>query len=238
MMEHQEAIQLKAAERYLLGELSGDLREQFEEHYFTCTDCSRDVEAGAVFVDSARQILGHEEREEHEARIARPARPESRGWLGNLLRPVFAGSALAVLLLFAVYQNTVVIPKMKSALSQANAPQVISSFSLVAENSRGGDVQTIRVRENATFGLFADIPPQKHFPFYNCAVETESGTPQFSVNVSAEQAPDDNIQFLVPPSQLKPGKYILVVRGADSDQAGKTGQLQVARYAFTLAFTN
>jgi hypothetical protein len=236
-MEHQEAIQLKAAERYLLGELSGDLREQFEEHFFSCIECAQDVEAGAVFVDSAREILGHEQHEEHEARIARPARPESRGWFGNLLRPAFAGSALALLLVFAVYQNTVVIPKMKRAALQASAPQVLPSFSLIAENSRGGDVQTIRVPKNAMFGLFADIPPQRHFPSYNCAVETEAGTPEFSINVSSEQA-SDSIQLFVPPSRLKPGKYVLVVRGAGSSQAGETGRSEVARYAFTLAFTN
>lgn len=33
-----------AAEKYVLGELQGSEREQFEEHYFTCPDCARDVE--------------------------------------------------------------------------------------------------------------------------------------------------------------------------------------------------
>jgi len=238
MMEHQEAIQLKAAERYLLGELSGDLREQFEEHFFSCSECAEDVEAGAIFVDSARQILGHEQLEEQEARIARPPKPESRGWLGNLLRPAYASSALAILLIaFVAYQNAIVFPRMKSALSQATTPQVISSFSLIAEDSRGGDVRTIRVPKNAMFGLSADIPPEKHFPSYNCVVEAESGTPEFSVNVPAEQA-TDGVELYVPPSRLKPGKYFLVVRGAELDKTSKAGQSEVARYPFTLAFTN
>lgn len=238
MMEHQEAIQLKAAERYLLGELSGDLREQFEEHFFSCSECAQDVEAGAIFVDSARQILGHEQLDDLEASIARPAKPESRGWFGNLLRPAFAGSALAVILIaFVAYQNAVVFPKMKSTLSQATTPQVISSFSLIAEDSRGGDVRTIRVSKNAMFGLSADIPPEKHFPSYNCVVEAESGAPEFSVNVPAEQA-TDGVELYVPPSRLKPGKYFLVVRGADSDKTSKAGQSEVARYPFTLVLTN
>jgi Putative zinc-finger len=238
MMEHQEAIQLKAAERYLLGELSGDLREQFEEHFFSCSECAEDVEAGAIFVDSARQILGHEQLGEHEARIARPAKPESRGWLGNLLRPAYASSALAVLLIvFVAYQNAIVFPRMKSALSQATTPQFISSFSLIAEDSRGGEVRTIRVSRNAMFNLSADIPPEKQFPSYNCVVQTESGAPEFSGSVPAEQALD-GVNLSIPPGRLKPGKYFLVVRGVESGQSGKTGQVEIARYPFTLAFTN
>lgn len=33
-----------AAEKYVLGELTCEERESFEEHYFTCPDCARDVE--------------------------------------------------------------------------------------------------------------------------------------------------------------------------------------------------
>ena len=32
-MNHDEAIRLKAAEKYLLGELSAELRDQYEDHY-------------------------------------------------------------------------------------------------------------------------------------------------------------------------------------------------------------
>jgi hypothetical protein len=233
-MEHQEAIQLKAAERYLLGELSGDLREQFEQHFFECAECAQDVEAGAIFVESARQILGYENA---EAPVPLRPRPESRGWFGSLLRPAFAGPALAILILFAVYQNAFVLPNMKTQLIQANAPHVLPWFSLITENSRGGAALTVRVPNNAGFGLFVDIPPQKQFAVYNCAVETESGTPKFSVKVSLEQA-TSNLQLLIPPSLLKAGKYVLVVRGSGSNQVGEATQMEVARYPFALEFTN
>jgi len=48
-MDHSEALRLQAAERYVLGELSPELREQYEEHYFTCEECASDVKASAVF---------------------------------------------------------------------------------------------------------------------------------------------------------------------------------------------
>jgi anti-sigma factor RsiW len=43
-----------ASERYLLGEMSEDERQDFEEHYFSCTDCAEDVRAGGVMEDGAR----------------------------------------------------------------------------------------------------------------------------------------------------------------------------------------
>jgi len=33
-MDHSEVVRLKVVEKYILGELTADLREQFEEHYF------------------------------------------------------------------------------------------------------------------------------------------------------------------------------------------------------------
>jgi Putative zinc-finger len=231
-MEHQEAIQLKAAERYLLGELSGDLRDQFEDHFFACVECKQDVESGAVFVDGAREVLG---LENDESPVSRPARPESRGWLGNLLRPAFAGPVFAVLLIFAVYQNTVVIPRMKSALSQARAPQVLPWFTLIASNSRGGEPLTIPVRPNSVFGLFVDIPPEKQLPSYTYDVETESGAIEFSVSAPADQAAG-TLQLLVPSSRLTPGKQVLVVHGVAPMQAGSTAQVEVGRFPFNLSF--
>jgi hypothetical protein len=235
-MEHLEAIQLKAAERYLLGELSGDLREQFEDHFFSCIECAQDVEAGAIFVDGARQILGRESAQP-EAAVRRPAKPESRGWFGALLRPAFAGPALAVLLVFAVYQNAVLIPRMKSAIEQARTPQLVTSFTLIAQDSRGGDTLMIQVPRDVTFSLFADIPPEKHLSSYTCVVESESGTRQFSINVPAGLA-SDAIQVSVPPSVLKAGKYFMIVRGPEPVSATGQTQLEVARFPFTLAFTN
>jgi len=55
-MDHNEAIQLQAAEKYVLGELSPPLRDEFEEHFFDCQECALDVKAAAGFVDNARHV--------------------------------------------------------------------------------------------------------------------------------------------------------------------------------------
>ncbi len=38
-MNHSEALQLQAAEKYILGELAPELRDEYEEHYFECEEC-------------------------------------------------------------------------------------------------------------------------------------------------------------------------------------------------------
>jgi len=56
-MDHNEALQLQAAEKYVLGELPPPLRDEFEEHFFECQECAQDVIAAAEFVDNVRAVL-------------------------------------------------------------------------------------------------------------------------------------------------------------------------------------
>ena len=56
-MDHNEAVRMRAAGKYILGELSPVLREQYEEHFFACVACALEVKAAAAFVDSACDVL-------------------------------------------------------------------------------------------------------------------------------------------------------------------------------------
>jgi hypothetical protein len=228
-MEHSEAVRIGAAERYLLGELSPELREQYEEHFFGCVECAQEVQAGAVFVDGAREILVSE-REYAPARIAQ--REPQRSWWASFLRPAILAPAMALLLLFAAYQNIVVIPGLSKALSESNAPQTIESFSLAAANSRAGGSFSIIVTQGKPFTLFADIPPDSQFAFYTCDLETESGTLIVSSKVSPDEA-KETVQMLIPSAHLAAGKYVFVVRG---HQPTGEASSEVTRYPFTLDF--
>ena len=53
-MEHSEATETMASARYLLGELTEEERERFEEHFFGCSECARDVRDGSAMMDSIR----------------------------------------------------------------------------------------------------------------------------------------------------------------------------------------
>jgi len=234
-MNHDEAIRLKAAEKYLLGELNAELRDQYEDHYFGCAECAQDVRTGAVFIDNARDVLGSGSVAVAELGAKHlPAR--SGGWWTALLRPAFfAIPALALLLLVAGYQNAVTIPHLKTALSQSEAAQTLPAFSLISENSRGGAPLAISVPTGKPFSLFVDIPP-KGSASYVCEFQTESGTPELSLNISADEA-KRTVQLLIPAGRLASGKYVLVVRGLDSQGKSDADKIGVASYPFSLDYT-
>lgn len=230
-MDHTEAIRLKAAERYLLGELKADERDQFEEHYFGCSECALDIKAGATFMDNARDILASGKALAPESAPI----PRAQSWFTIFLRPAFAAPAFALLLLVVAYQSGIVIPQLRTQLGQATEPRAIPSFSLIAANSRGGSPLTIRVPANQPFSIYLDIPPGSQFPYYNCQLLTESGSPEFSVNVSSAEA-RESIQLLVPASRLGAGKHVLIVRGSESPDGTGAASAEVARYTFSLEF--
>jgi len=76
-MDHNDAIQLQAAVKYVLGELSQVQRDEYEEHYFDCAECAVDIKALATFADTAREVL----RQEKANQLAKEALPARGGWL-------------------------------------------------------------------------------------------------------------------------------------------------------------
>lgn len=232
-MDHLEAVRTKAAEKYMLGELSGKERDDYEDHFFGCQECASEVKLGAILVDSAKEVLSSPHiLPEKPAREIGARRP----WFAWFMRPQFVVPALASLLLIIAYQNAVLIPRMKTATSDLNAAGVLPSFSLITSNSRGGAPLTIRVSRNQLFGLYLDIPPEKKLSSYTCTVENTSGSVEFSASVSATQA-REAVQLLLSSSRLSPGNHILIVRGSGaSDQASGAPAVEVARYEFNLQF--
>jgi hypothetical protein len=234
-MNHDEAIRLEVAEKYLLGELSAELRDQYEDHYFGCAECAQEVRTGAIFIDNARDVLNSGSVAVGELGAKHPP-PRSGGWWTALLRPAFAVPALALLLLVAGYQNAVTIPHLKTAISQSDVAQTLPSFSLISENSRGGAPLAISVPAGKPFSFFVDIPPKGDYASYVCEFQTESGTPELSLSISADEA-KRTVQLLIPAGRLAPGKHVLVVRGLDSQGKPDADKIGVASYPFSLDYT-
>jgi len=237
-MEHAQAIQLKAAERYVLGELPSDLREQYEEHFFSCIECAEELNLTAAFVENGRAAMGSEPMTPPvRLPVGAAQRPASSGWLGALLRPSFAVPAFAALLLLVAYQTFSVIPRLKGTVTQSvatlgSAPQALASFSLITADSRGGEPLTVTVAPGQPFSLYFDIPPDGHYSSYSCVFENSAGGTEFSLNISAEQA-KNAVQLLVPSSSLAPGKHVLVVRGLGTRDGAAGSRTEAARYPFT-----
>src|SRR4051812_12039048 len=114
-MDHETAVQTGATERYLLGELTGEDRDRFEEHYFMCPECGEDVRALSVFAANAKAVF----REE----AAGPATHAGVLFSGRVL---WLSAALnAVLLLGVGYGLLKDRPEMKRELAEARAPQFV-----------------------------------------------------------------------------------------------------------------
>src|SRR5690242_4043149 len=143
-MDHNEAIHLQAAEKYVLGELPPAVRDAYEEHYFDCAQCAIDVKAAAAFVDAGRDILRAERRDAPAVPRAASGAKASSGWF-FWLRPAFAVPAFAVLLFIVGYQNLVTIPQAKKGLALGGGELVTSSFSLQMANVRGGNEVKIQI---------------------------------------------------------------------------------------------
>ena len=56
-MNHEDTLREMSVERYLLGELTGDSRNQFEEHLFECPLCSAELKSGVEMLEGARLEL-------------------------------------------------------------------------------------------------------------------------------------------------------------------------------------
>ena len=90
-MDHLEAKRLHAAEKYVLGELSADQRDSYEEHYFDCAECAEDVKSTLIFVTAGREVFREDHVPASPARKPIPARPRWTSWF----RPVIAFPAMA-----------------------------------------------------------------------------------------------------------------------------------------------
>ena len=141
-MDHSEAVRLQAAEKYVLGELSQQLRDDYEEHYFDCQECAAELKATIAFVDSARGILGAEKPAEVETENVAARTAPWMAWL----RPAFAVPVFALLLLVIGYQNFVSIPRLqRSAVSSGQAADLVS---LIGANSRSEDTRIYQIHSD------------------------------------------------------------------------------------------
>ncbi|MFZ3214816.1 MAG: hypothetical protein WA192_02040 [Candidatus Acidiferrales bacterium] len=236
-MEHSQAIQMKAAERYVLGELPAGAREQYEDHLFDCAECAEELKLAAAFTENARAELGALVEAERElaptAATAVARKPAAGGgWFGAWLRPGIAVPVFAALLLLVAYQNIAVIPHLKGSAGRAVVPQALASFSLITADSRGGEPLTVRVAAGQPFSLYFDIPPDAHYSSYACELENAAGAAEIGLNISAEQA-KNAVQLLIPSSTLGPGKHVLVVRGMSTPPNAGGPATEVARYPFS-----
>jgi hypothetical protein len=228
-MDHNQAIQLQAAVKYVLGELSQVQREEYEEHYFDCAECAIDLKALATFADTTREVL----RQEKASALATDPAPARAGWL-RWLQPVTAVPVFAGLLLIVAYQNTVTIPRAREEAASGAAQLFVSSRAPKMAVTRGGEEVKLSVRPNESLPLKFDFTPSLSFDAYVCQLQDESGRSLLQLRVPGTFT-NKELNLIIPANRVKPGKHTLVFT-ADPGAKGQPTKDEVLRLDFAVEF--
>ncbi len=230
-MNHKEAIELGAAEKYALRELPDEVRDAYEDHFFDCADCAADIRALAGFADGGKEVYADLGQRQIENNFSKPESFWTR-WL----RPVIAVPAFAALLLIVGYQNLSTIPNLKKSGS-ADSVQLLRSFPLAQANTRGGSALDIPVRPGESFSLKFDIPPMSGVSQYSCQLQDASGRVLRQINVDVKRA-NKTVELLVPGGMIHPGTYYVVIAGDTNESAQIRKEERLADLGFEVKFEN
>lgn len=221
-MDHAQALEQMAAERYLLNELAPDAREAFEEHLFDCQECALDIRAGAAFVDEAKIQLPE--------LVAAPRIPNTMtasqsagkksGWL-NWWRPAFALPAFAALLLVVGYQNLVTYPALRQSAESPRLTPLVAAHGA----TRGGEPVVVKADRNAGVALPIELEQEPGLPpFTSYAFQLYSPAQKVvwtgtASAPDAETSSDQRLSLEIPGGMLSDGLFTLAITGV-----GPTGE--------------
>jgi hypothetical protein len=225
-MDHDVVVRQKMTERYLLGELDPNARDEFEQHFFDCPDCADDVRAGALFVEQSKIVLAEDPQPDSATLPVTSPLPPKPGWFG-WLRPAFTAPVMVLLLAVIGYQNLVIYPQMRQAFK---SPRVLP-WASVNVGTWGSGGPLINVQPGEGFLLFVRIPPDGSYSRYVADLYNPAGKLEWSLTIPGSAA-QDQWPVQVPGANREAGSYALVVRGlsaaGESKEVGRASfQLQI-----------
>lgn len=230
-MDHETAVKLMASERYLLRELSPDQRDEFEEHFFDCQECAEDVRAAAAFRANAKAVFQDELKPSNTGGDAarQPAATVS-GWRRWFNTPAFALSVVCnfVLLIGFGYLGLRTVPELRQEVASVSAPE--SGPLIVVPPAARGEGNPIAVASGKRFLQFRfELSPAERFQSYSYEISDAPGATRLADSISAPADPQAGLYLTVPTAALKPGEYLLVLRGG-----GPTRSSEISTTRFTI----
>jgi hypothetical protein len=200
-MEHAEATETMAAERYLLGEMTPEDRDAFEDHFFGCGACAADVRDGAR--------VGSAIRTEKANRTRQPRRVVAMQW-------VAAAATAMVLAGVPIVQNVA----LRQQLAAARQPHAEDFISFLGAGSRGGE--TLPIQSAATpFTIEFEIQPQPGARQYVVKV-IDAGRKAWLRDVVSAKSAGDTQHRDFPGGSLPPGHYQLEVHAEPAGSPATT----------------
>jgi hypothetical protein len=187
---HSGAVANNLVEKYLLRELDEAEREEFEIHFFSCPECTTDLQDASLIVEGARRTAARPP-------VAVPERrkPQQSSWW-TLFPARFAFPAMALLsTLLAVWlgqQNRAV----RQELSYYQQPRQIAEFTLLPATR--GPVPVFDVPRDAREIQFSmDIASDQPFVAYRCEIRNLSGARPVSMPLKVAK-PGQPVQVAIP----------------------------------------
>jgi hypothetical protein len=233
-MNHNEAVEQMAVERYLLGELDTNACEDFEEHMFSCPECALDARVATVFIDEAKAELVKIAPAQAKAKDANKKENGRSHWY-LWLRPAFAAPVFAALVMVIFYQNLVTLPALRKAVSQ---PAVMPVAPL-SGGTRGETHTAVAADRALGVAVPVDIPLDPAlgtFVSYSFQLYNPQGKLAWSSSMPAPAAnPNGDLQLsiVMPGRILNNGTYSVTISGIGS--RGESTPIEHYIFDITLA---
>jgi len=200
-MEHQEAIDTLASERYILGEMSEAERDSFEEHFFSCIECADDVLAADKMRVGVRAGL---------VKPATGAVAVKRGWRPAVLIP---WAAAAMMTIVAGYESFHAVGHDGVGLS---GPLALAPITLRAATR--GEALTVSVKPDSVVTLAVDLGGARFDRGIKYEIRNERGELSGSGDAATPSA-GAPLLLVIPASAFRSsGRYTLTLRDTSGSE--------------------
>lgn len=207
-MTHDQAVGTLATERYVLGEMSGEDRQAFEDHFFACDICAEDLRVAAAMVHGAKAGFAATTASAPGLSIDSQSPAREAAWYRSAVLPWAAAAALAAV---TTYQSFwIVRSPVRGAIPVAIVPVTLRPA------SRGAEAVVPVPSESALVSLAIEINEPADSGHVAYALRTADGRPAVSGRAAAP-APGTPLLLLIPSKTLAGSMhYVLSVRDAGS----------------------
>ena len=217
-MDHNEAVQQMAAERYILDELTPELRDAFEEHFFDCPECAFDLRAEAAFLSAAKAQHPELATSEHTPVSPKPGEPgpSKKSWFVWFCDPLLPCRAFACLFGIIAYQNLSTIPAFALGILRS---RTIAPWSLIHAGTRGSASTTVLADRKHGAILMIELPENLAYTSYVFELTDAQGKRFWIETIatpSVDSSADGNLSLVIPGARLQPGSYTLTITGVTS----------------------
>jgi len=198
-MEHTEAVNANAAERYLLRELTETEADSFEDHFFECRACGEEVREGTRMLEALREVVREDRKTAPPVVVSFEPRPPLRTWLP---------AAVAAVLVVGFGLWWIVPRPTQQDFTQDFTPLYLGG------NSRGASDQPVVHVGHKNLLLQVDVTSPEPFPRYALTVRDSRGKPLATKSVAASETENAVILLL---RELPAGSYEVVIEGVRED---------------------